>query len=98
MMLAAGTGPPSSAGPSRVDIADRSKATLVFVRPVPAIISADTFDRVAARLADNRRFASRNSTIPSLLQGPRRVRRLRLRVLPHLHPHHQEEDLLLPLP
>ena len=37
--------------------------------PVPAIISADTFDRVAARLADNKRFASRNSTIPSLLQG-----------------------------
>jgi len=37
--------------------------------PVPAIISTDTFDRVAARLADNKRFASRNSTIPSLLQG-----------------------------
>src|ERR1700757_4413200 len=37
--------------------------------PVPAIVSADTFDRVAQRLADNKRFASRNSTTPSLRQG-----------------------------
>ena len=36
---------------------------------VPAIISEDTFDRVAQRLADNKRFASRNSKVPSLLQG-----------------------------
>jgi site-specific DNA recombinase len=37
--------------------------------PVPAIVSQDTFDRVARRLEDNKRFASRNSKIPSLLQG-----------------------------
>jgi DNA invertase Pin-like site-specific DNA recombinase len=37
--------------------------------PVPAIITPDTFDRVARRLADNKRFASRNSKNPSLLQG-----------------------------
>ena len=37
--------------------------------PVPAIVSADTFARVAQRLADNKRFASRNSRNPSLLQG-----------------------------
>jgi DNA invertase Pin-like site-specific DNA recombinase len=37
--------------------------------PVPAIITQDTFDRAARRLADNKRFASRNTTIPSLLQG-----------------------------
>jgi hypothetical protein len=36
---------------------------------VPAIVSEDTFTRVSQRLADNKRFASRNSTIPSLLQG-----------------------------
>jgi site-specific DNA recombinase len=36
---------------------------------VPAIVSEDTFERVAQRLADNKRFASRNSTVPSLLQG-----------------------------
>jgi len=29
---------------------------------VPAIVSAETFERVAARLTDNKRFASRNST------------------------------------
>ncbi|MCE7004536.1 recombinase family protein [Kibdelosporangium philippinense] len=37
--------------------------------PVPAIITHDTFGRVAQRLADNKRFAARNTTIPSLLQG-----------------------------
>jgi site-specific DNA recombinase len=37
--------------------------------PVPAIVTADTFTRVAQRLADNKRFSSRNSTDPSLLQG-----------------------------
>ena len=37
--------------------------------PVPAIVSADTFARAAKRLQDNKRFASRNSKVPSLLQG-----------------------------
>ncbi len=37
--------------------------------PVPAIVDTDTFERVALRLADNKRFASRNSRVPSLLQG-----------------------------
>jgi site-specific DNA recombinase len=36
---------------------------------VPTIVSDDTFDRVAQRLTDNKRFASRNSKNPSLLQG-----------------------------
>jgi site-specific DNA recombinase len=36
---------------------------------VPAIVSVETFERVTARLADNKRYASRNSTTPSLLQG-----------------------------
>jgi site-specific DNA recombinase len=36
---------------------------------VPAIVSTETFERVAARLTDNKRFASRNSKTPSLLQG-----------------------------
>ncbi len=36
---------------------------------VPAIVSEQTFDRVAQRLANNQRFASRNSKTPSLLQG-----------------------------
>jgi site-specific DNA recombinase len=36
---------------------------------VPAIVTEETFDRAAQRLADNKRFASRNSKVPSLLQG-----------------------------
>ena len=37
--------------------------------PVPAIIDQATFERAGQRLADNKRFASRNSKVPSLLQG-----------------------------
>jgi len=36
---------------------------------VPAIVCEETFDRVAQRLVENKRFASRNSKVPSLLQG-----------------------------
>ena len=36
---------------------------------MPAVVSEETFARVAQRLADNKRFASRNSRNPSLLQG-----------------------------
>jgi site-specific DNA recombinase len=37
--------------------------------PVPAIVSTGTFERIAQRLADNKRYAARNTKIPSLLQG-----------------------------
>ncbi len=37
--------------------------------PVPAIVGAGTFDRVQQRLADNKRYAARNTKVPSLLQG-----------------------------
>ncbi|MFC5954782.1 recombinase family protein [Streptomyces pratens] len=37
--------------------------------PVPAIISRVTFERAAQRLEDNKKFAARNSKVPSLLQG-----------------------------
>ena len=36
---------------------------------VPAIVSEETFELAARRLADNRRFASRNTREPSLLMG-----------------------------
>lgn len=35
----------------------------------PAIVSAETFERFVARLADNKRFVSRNNKTSSLLQG-----------------------------
>jgi site-specific DNA recombinase len=37
--------------------------------PVPALVSEDTWGRVQRRLEDNKRYASRNSKNPSLLQG-----------------------------
>src|SRR5487761_721772 len=37
--------------------------------PVPAIIDEETFAAAARRLEDNQRFASRNTKVPSLLQG-----------------------------
>ena len=37
--------------------------------PVPAIVTAGTFQRAAERLADNKRYAARNTKVPSLLQG-----------------------------
>jgi site-specific DNA recombinase len=47
------------------------------VLPVPAIVDEDTFDRVAQRLADNKRFASRTATVPSLLHRADRLRGIR---------------------
>jgi site-specific DNA recombinase len=37
--------------------------------PVPPIISEEMFALAARRLEDNKRFASRRTKIPSLLQG-----------------------------
>ena len=37
--------------------------------PVPAIVDEVTFARVQQRLEDNKRFAARNTKVPSLLQG-----------------------------
>src|SRR5215470_7348591 len=36
---------------------------------VPAIVDQDTFARVQQRLADSKRYAARNTKVPSLLQG-----------------------------
>jgi site-specific DNA recombinase len=54
--------------PRAVKAVDRPRQEWIEIG-VPAIISGDTFDRAAQRLADNKRFASRNSKVPSLLQG-----------------------------
>lgn len=37
--------------------------------PVPALVAEDTWQRAQRRLADNKRYAARNSKVPSLLQG-----------------------------
>jgi site-specific DNA recombinase len=54
--------------PRAVKTVDRPRQEWVHI-PVPAIVSEETFARVARRLEDNKRFASRNSKTPSLLQG-----------------------------
>jgi site-specific DNA recombinase len=48
--------------------ADRPRQEWIEI-PVPAIVDEDTFERVAQRFADNKRFATRNTKVPSLLQG-----------------------------
>lgn len=47
---------------------DRPRAEWTEIA-VPALVSVETFERVTQRLADNKRFASRNTKVPSLLQG-----------------------------
>ena len=55
--------------PRPVKAVDRPREEWTEI-PVPAIVDEDTFARVQQRLADNKKFATRNSTIPpSLLQG-----------------------------
>jgi site-specific DNA recombinase len=57
----------STPRPTRV--VDRPRDEWVEIA-VPAIVSEETFERVAVRLEDNKRFATRNTkTTPSLLQG-----------------------------
>jgi site-specific DNA recombinase len=59
-------------GASRRDqcVEDRRQVTQEWTEiTVPAIVSQDTFDRVAQRLVQNKSFASRNSKGTSLLQG-----------------------------
>jgi site-specific DNA recombinase len=54
--------------PRPVKVADRPRGEWTEI-PVPAIVTKVTFERAQQRLADNKRFAARNTKIPSLLQG-----------------------------
>jgi site-specific DNA recombinase len=54
--------------PRPVKTVDRPRKEWTGI-PVPAIVSTGTFERVQQRLADNKRFAARNTKVPSLLQG-----------------------------
>jgi site-specific DNA recombinase len=47
---------------------DRAREEWIEI-PVPAIVTAGTFERAAPRLADNKRYAVRNTKVPSLLPG-----------------------------
>jgi len=51
-------------------VATRPRPTEEWIEiPVPAIVDEDTFAAAARRLEDNRRFAARNTKVPSLLMG-----------------------------
>jgi site-specific DNA recombinase len=54
--------------PRAVKTVDRPREDWTGI-PVPAIVDAGTFARVQQRLEDNKKFATRNSKVPSLLQG-----------------------------
>jgi site-specific DNA recombinase len=54
--------------PRQIRVEDRPREEWTAI-PVPALVDQDTFDRVQQRLEDNKRFAARNTKVPSLLQG-----------------------------
>jgi site-specific DNA recombinase len=54
--------------PRAVKTVDRPREEWTEIT-VPAIVSEETFARVQQRLEDNKRFAARNTKVPSLLQG-----------------------------
>src|SRR6478735_3067791 len=56
------------ATPRHYTVADRDREDWLEI-PVPALVAEDTWQRVQRRLADNKRYATRNSRNPSLLQG-----------------------------
>ena len=54
--------------PRAVKTVDRPRGQWLEIA-VPAIVNQDTFARVRQRLEDNKRYAARNTKVPSLLQG-----------------------------
>ena len=54
--------------PKSYSVKDRDKADWLEIA-VPALVAEELWARVQQRLADNKRFAARNSKSPSLLQG-----------------------------
>ena len=54
--------------PKPYSVKDRDRQDWLEIA-VPALVSEDTWQRAQRRLADNKRFAARNSKVPSLLQG-----------------------------
>src|SRR6266496_2782483 len=54
--------------PRSYSVRDRDRQDWLEIA-VPAIVTEDTWQRVQRRLEDNKRYAARNSKVPSLLQG-----------------------------
>jgi site-specific DNA recombinase len=54
--------------PRSYSVTDRPREDWLEI-PVPALVTEDTWQRAQRRLADNKRYATRNTKVPSLLQG-----------------------------
>ncbi|MBV9164189.1 MAG: recombinase family protein [Pseudonocardiales bacterium] len=54
--------------PKSYSVTDRPRQDWLEI-PVPALVAEDTWARAQQRLEDNKRYAARNSKLPSLLQG-----------------------------
>ncbi|HEY3033944.1 MAG TPA: recombinase family protein, partial [Streptosporangiaceae bacterium] len=54
--------------PRSYSVRDRDRQDWLEIA-VPAIVTEETWERVQRRLEDNKRYAARNSKVPSLLQG-----------------------------
>jgi site-specific DNA recombinase len=54
--------------PRQVRVQDRPREEWTHI-PVPALVDQEMSGRVQQRLEDNKRFAARNTKVPSLLQG-----------------------------
>jgi site-specific DNA recombinase len=54
--------------PKSYSVTDRPREDWLEI-PVPALVAEDTWARAQQRLEDNKRYAARNSKVPSLLQG-----------------------------
>jgi site-specific DNA recombinase len=56
------------ATPRSYSVTDRARTDWLEI-PVPALVAENTWQRAQRRLEDNKRYATRNSKVPSLLQG-----------------------------
>jgi Recombinase/Resolvase, N terminal domain/Recombinase zinc beta ribbon domain len=54
--------------PKPHSVTDRPREDWLQI-PVPALVAEDTWQRTQRRLEDNKRYAARNTKVPSLLQG-----------------------------
>ena len=83
--------------PRAVKTVDRPREEWLEI-PVPAIVDEVTFARVAAAAGRQQAVRRPQHQGPVPAAGPGRLLGLRIRLLPHLGPHRQAEDLLLPVP
>jgi DNA invertase Pin-like site-specific DNA recombinase len=83
--------------PRATKTVDRPRQDWVHI-PVPAIVTQETFDRGGPTAGGQQTLRRPQQQGALAAAGSGRLFRLRIRLLPHLHPHHQQEDLLLPVP